>query len=145
MLKKLFGLFSSEEVRPSEHDLDLASAALLVEVMRADHEIDPQEQATLTQALTDTFDLSKPEAEALMADAQTLVEASNDLYQFTRIINEQTSEADKFNLLKNLWRVALASNGLDKYEEHLIRRIAELLYIPHGEFIRAKINARESL
>ena len=143
MLKQLFELFSQPQPVRNEHSLALASAALLVEIMRADHDIDRHEQQTIIVAMQTSLGIPTSEAEELLQEATQLTDASNDLHQFTRVINNQSDEQEKFSLLCNLWRVAYASDGLDKYEEHMIRRIAELLYVPHTEFIRAKLLARD--
>lgn len=144
MLNSLFELFKQPQPQRSEHNLALASAALLVEIMRADHEIDEHEKQTLVGALQSSLGLSLQEATNLMKEAIVLTDASNDLQQFTKVIHAQCDVNEKFTLLCNLWRVAYASDGLDKYEEHMIRRISELLYIPHSEFIRAKLAVRDA-
>lgn len=144
MLKKIQAFFASDQPsQRKEHDLKLASAALLVEIMRADHHLEEDEKRSINLALQQTLGLDQIEAETLFQRALTTVEDSSDLHQFTRVIHEQASEAEKFQLVVNLWRVAFADAALDKYEEHMIRRIAELLYLPHSEFIRAKVLAKE--
>ena len=145
MLNSLFELFKQPQPQRSEHSLALASAALLVEIMRADHEIDDIEKHTLVVALQRSLELSLEEATHLMQEAIELTDASNDLQQFTKVIHSQCDAGEKFTLLSNLWRVAYASDGLDKYEEHMIRRISELLYIPHSDFIRAKLAVRDAV
>nr|WP_255606153.1 TerB family tellurite resistance protein [Thalassolituus sp. ST750PaO-4] len=122
----------------------MACAALLAEVMRADHSIDAEEEQALALVLKNLFNLSSSECSELLQDALQRVEISSDLFQFTAVINQQLDAAAKFRLMTGLWQVAYSSNGLDKYEEHIIRRIAELLYVPHSEFIRAKLEARDS-
>lgn len=144
MLNALLDLFKKPQTKHSEHSLALASAALLVEIMRADHEIDESEKVALINALQSSLKLTLEEAEELMQDAMQLTDAANDLHQFTKIIHAQSNNQQKFELMCNLWRVAYASDGIDKYEEHMIRRISELLYIPHAEFIRAKLLVRDS-
>lgn len=127
----------------SQYTLDLATATLLVEVMRADLQIDDSERAALKQVLQSLFShLDQPQLDELIQQAETTSANANDLYQFTELVHQNFSDAQKFQLVVGLWQVAWASNGLDKYEEHIIRRISELLYIPHSEFIRAKLQAR---
>lgn len=144
MIKKLFDtlLGADNSSPPEKHDLDLAAAALMVEVMKADHEIDEQEQAVLQQQLRKLFDLTDDETTALLESAQQASHEATDLYRFTEQVHQSFSESQKFRLLTGLWKVAYASDGINRYEEHIIRRIAELLYIPHSEFIRAKHQAR---
>ena len=144
MIERLLSLFRDEQKRPESHHINLACAALLAEVMRADHSIDAEEEQALALVLKNLFNLSSSECSELLQDALQRVEISSDLFQFTAVINQQLDAAAKFRLMKGLWQVAYSSNGLDKYEEHIIRRIAELLYVPHSEFIRAKLEARDS-
>jgi uncharacterized tellurite resistance protein B-like protein len=144
VIERLLSLFRDEQKRPEPHHINLACAALLAEVMRADHSIDAEEEQALALVLKNLFNLSSSECSELLQDALQRVEISSDLFQFTAVINQQLDAAAKFRLMTGLWQVAYSSNGLDKYEEHIIRRIAELLYVPHSEFIRAKLEARDS-
>ncbi|MFC3679983.1 tellurite resistance TerB family protein [Bacterioplanoides pacificum] len=142
MLNKLLKLFTEPQPQRSEHSLALASAVLMAEVMRADHEIDQLERNAMSQALVESLQLQEEEVRELMDEAIAAADIANDLQQFTRVIHDQCDEQQKFVVVCNLWRIALASDGIDKYEEHIIRRIAELLYLPHSEFIRAKAVAK---
>lgn len=127
----------------SRTTVELATATLLVEVMRADMDIDVQERQAMLSTMQSLFsNLSQATLQTLLQEAETTSANANDLYQFTELIHQNFTEEQKFDLVVGLWQVAWASNGLDKYEEHIIRRISELLYIPHSEFIRAKLKAR---
>lgn len=144
MIKAILDWFSADEINAKpEHSIEKATAVLLVEIMRADHHIDDSEIQAFHDIVTQQLNLSANEAETLLAEAQSTAEQANDLFQFTELLHRQLSQSEKFTLLCQLWRVAYASNGMDRYEEHMIRRIADLLYLPHSEFIRAKISARE--
>ena len=146
MIKAILDWFSADEIKAKpEHSIEKATAVLLVEIMRADHHIDDSEIQVFHDIATQQLNLSANEAETLLAEAQSTAEQANDLFQFTELLHRQLSQSEKFTLLCQLWRVAFASNGMDRYEEHMIRRIADLLYLPHSEFIRAKISAREGL
>ena len=134
-LKKLFAV----PVEPKEQiSYQKAVAALLMEVMLADHEVDKSEEAAIKTFLLESTDLGD-EIDALYEETTARVEEANDLYQFTRVINSVASIEQKMELLKGLWRVALADDHLDSYEDHRIRRISELLLMPHSEFIQAKL------
>ncbi|MCV2402762.1 TerB family tellurite resistance protein [Marinomonas sp. C2222] len=134
-LKKLFAVpvESKEQISYQK-----AVAALLMEVMLADHEVDQSEEAEIKKFLLESTDLGD-EIDALYEETIAGVEEANDLYQFTRVINSVASIEQKMELLKGLWRVALADDHLDSYEDHRIRRISELLLMPHSEFIQAKL------
>jgi uncharacterized tellurite resistance protein B-like protein len=121
--------------------LDLAVAALLVEVLRADYDVAPQERQQVIVSVSRLLGLDATMSAALVAEAERHIDRSHDLYQFTSQLNRSWSEEDKLQLLEALWRVAAADETVHKYEEHLIRRVADLLHVPHSGFIRAKLRA----
>ena len=125
----------------SAHGRHLAAAALLIEVARADYGFDPREQLALTQALTRIFGLSRAEIDTLLALAEAEAHAATSSYAFTRLVNDEYSDQEKSELLRAMWSVAFADGAVDKYEEHLIRKIAGLIYVPHREFIRTRLAA----
>jgi len=125
----------------SAHGRHLAAAALLIEVARADYGFDPREQVALTQALRRNFGLSHAEIDTLLALAEAEARASTSSYTFTRLVNDEYSDQEKSELLRAMWSVAFADGAVDKYEEHLIRKIAGLIYVPHQEFIRTRLQA----
>ncbi len=140
MLKALKSLFDrSGEDQPTGHSVEVAAAALLIEVGRADYESDAGEQKAIIEAIRLGSGLEDGELEFLVASAQESAERSTSLYEFTTLINAQYSMDEKFVLIKTLWRVAAADGDIHRYEDHLIRRIADLLYVPHSDFIRAKL------
>ena len=117
----------------------MAAAALLIELGRADYESDPDERKAIIDAIRQGSGLQDDELDSLVDAAQASAERSTSLYEFTSLINAQYSLDEKVALIAALWRVAAADGDIHKYEEHLIRRIADLLYVPHSEFIRAKL------
>jgi len=126
----------SAEAGPS-----LAVAALLVEVLRADYDVAPAERRQVMTSVSALLGLGPEETQALVEEAERRIDQSHDLYQFTSQINRAFSEAEKVRLLEALWRVADADLTVHKYEEHLIRRVADLLHVPHSGFIAAKLRA----
>ena len=120
----------------------LAAAALLVEAMQADHEVQPDEREAVIAALRQQFGLAQGDAERLFHTAEERVRDAVSLHEFTALLHKALTPAEKFTLLEQIWRVVLADNRLDKYEEHLVRRIADLLYLSHHDFIRAKLRAQ---
>lgn len=123
----------------------LAAAVLFVEVMHADHKVDKREQQVVRQALLESFSLSSHEADELLQLAEERVKDVTSLHEFTSLLHGRLTNEEKVMLLEQIWRVALADNNVDKYEEHLVRRIAELLYIKHSDYIRAKLNAEAEM
>ena len=140
MLKSLKSLFDrSEDDQPTAHSVEVAAAALLIEVGRADYESDAEEQKAIIEAIRLGSGVEDGELASLIASAQETAERSTSLYEFTTLINAQYSMDEKFVLIKALWRVAAADGDIHRYEDHLIRRIADLLYVAHTDFIRAKL------
>ena len=122
----------------SLHQKQVTVAALLIEVAMADHEFSSSELERLAHLLTRKFDLSPAEISELIELAKSQSEHATSLHQFTRIINQYCTSQEKFDLMRALWEVAYVDGTLDKYEDYVIRKIADLIYVPHNEFIRAK-------
>ena len=120
------------------HRRDLAAAALLIEIARADFAFDDAEQATIDDALRRSLELSEDELAELVRLATEESQEATSLHQFTRLINETHSIEEKQALMEQLWRVAYADGRIDRYEEQLLRRIADLIHLRHGEFMQAK-------
>lgn len=144
-IRKLFeqiGSGADVEVR-DEKDVRMISAALLAEVATVDQTLDHRERATLTRLLQDHYKLETETAEALVINALAHRDQATSLYEFTQTVNEQFSEKDKYLLVLQMWQVAFSDDVIEAFEEHLIRRVAELIYLPHGLFTRARAEARE--
>jgi uncharacterized tellurite resistance protein B-like protein len=116
----------------------MAVAALLVEIAVSDFESASEEQQMIVDIVRTQFGLSGPQAETLLSLAHEEHKASTDYFQFTRLINHHYSAQQKVDLVESLWRVAFADGELHHYEEHVIRRLADLLYVSHSDFIAAK-------
>lgn len=124
-----------------EHALRLATAALLVEMSRQDEHIHQAEQETISHALRERFGLSGAEVDELYRLAEEEVRDATDYYQFTSLLKDCLSPEQKERVVELLWRVAAADGHIDSFEEHMVRRIADLLYLSHSAFIRAKHRA----
>lgn len=122
----------------SEHVLRLAVAALLLEVGESDYQDHPAERVAVMDAVKNHFGLDQEEADALIDLAETERAEATDYFQFTSLINRTYDLEQKKRVIEILWKVAFADDVLHKYEEHLIRRLAELLHLPHRDFIAAK-------
>ena len=142
MIDKLLSFFQQQEIIQKEHKPELAAAALLVEIMNADNALTEDEAETIKQILFDTLFITKEVAAELLTTAKEKVNNANDLFQFTNVINAHYSHQDKNRLIESLWKVAYSDQQLDKYEEHMIRRIADLLYVSHSDFIRTRNRAK---
>lgn len=140
-LKSLFEPVSEETNETRAHRMRLAAAALLIETAQADFTQDAAEEEALKRKLREGLDLSAAEVDELVSDAETRVDESTSLYEFTRVINDCYSAEQKLQLVDAMWAVAYADGQLNKYEEHLVRQVAELTYVPHADYIRSKLAA----
>ena len=143
-IKQFFSTRIDEPDGEPVHQRQLAAAALMVEIMVIDRTLDEQEQEIIRQLLENQFSLSHEEIETLVRLAHSEVNDATSLFQFTRLINDHFDVHEKRELIENLWRVAFADDQLDKHEEALIRRISELLYVSHTDFIQAKHRASQN-
>ena len=149
MLKKLSDWFQ-EQFDPKQeenhkHKVELATAVLFYEIMRADDTFEQAEREVYRQRLESHFTLSVQELDDLIELTTTQAHQAADFVQFTRVINNACDGSEKRAILDSLWLLAYADDRLDPHEEHLIRRIADLLYLPHSQFIQSKLAAEKSL
>ncbi|MFU8817212.1 MAG: TerB family tellurite resistance protein [Pseudomonadales bacterium] len=143
MLTRLLNRLTQPEQEPEPEGLvAMAAAALLLEVAWADHEISDDELALIERHLRGEFGLSEAEVTELVDESRREHEQSVGLYGYTRTINGAWTEEQKFSLVTALWRLAMADDDLHRYEEHTIRKIAELLYLSHDRFIEAKLRVK---
>ncbi|HIA59806.1 MAG TPA: TerB family tellurite resistance protein [Rhodospirillales bacterium] len=133
---------TAEEPESGNLKTDLASACLLIEVMKSDHELDDREAAEFIEILQKQLDISDEDLADLVTLAEAEAKQATSLYEFTSLINAGYDYENKLALIENMWRVAYADERLDKYEEHLIRKISDLIYVSHRDFIRTKHSAR---
>ncbi len=145
MIKKLLAYFQQQEEKESEaHKPELAAAALLVEIMNADHELSDEESESIKSILFETLFITAEVADELLSNAKKEVHDATDLFQFTEVINDRYSYEEKVALIESLWKVAYSDKKLDKYEEHMIRRIADLLHVSHSDFMQTKSRIKVS-
>jgi uncharacterized tellurite resistance protein B-like protein len=126
------------------HSIELATAALLVEVVRSDAGIAPNEQQAVLRAVREKFSLSEEEAQTIFRLAEEEVRTANDFYQFTSLINRRFDQQQKQHVIELMWRVAYVDANLAAHESHVLRRVAELLHVTHGDYIAAKMRARDA-
>jgi uncharacterized tellurite resistance protein B-like protein len=130
--------------RDARHAIQLATAALLVEVGRLDRDIDAAERAAMLRAVREKFGLSGAEAETLIGLAEAEAREATDHYQFTSLINRHFSQEQRQRVIELMWQVAYADAELSAHEQHVVRKIADLLYVAHGAYIAAKLRARDA-
>lgn len=145
MRKILLKFLTIETIETSpadiEHALRVATAVLLVEVARADFIIVPSEKFRLRELLEQQFHLSTQELDALLEEAEADADRMVSIQHVTRLLNEHYDHAMKRRVVEMMWQLVYADGEKDHYEEHLIRQVADLLYVSHSEFIQARHKA----
>ncbi|ADE12654.1 TerB family tellurite resistance protein [Sideroxydans lithotrophicus] len=147
MLNELNNFLSSiiapaETESRKEHTLQVATAVLLIEVMRSDADEAVQEQAAIMEILKQRFCLTDAEVVQLTERGRRTASAANDFHQFTSLINRELKVSEKVRIIEYMWQVAYADGKISAHENHLMRKIADLLYISHGDYIAAKMRAK---
>jgi uncharacterized tellurite resistance protein B-like protein len=150
MLRALKDLFdavatpASPDPAQAAHTLQLATAVLLVEVMRADPQLGAAERNAVLAALRRKFSLADDELARLVELAEETARGSNDFFRFTSAINDGFSHPQKVQMVEHMWEVAFSDGHLDAHENHLIAKVAGLLHVTHGEYIAAKLHAKQA-
>ena len=146
-IKDLLSNFSNHEEEIEDEKislLDKACSALLIEVAYADKIFDVSEINSLKESLKETYKIDEEIINELISDAKKTVDESTSLYEYTRVVNDEFDYSDKLELLSRIWKLAFADGNLDKYEDHLIRKISDLIHISHSDFIKIKLDNKIS-
>ena len=141
--KKIFQKDASEDLEIDEHGSIKACIALLLETSMADNLLDESEIKTLKTTLINDFKLEETEIDELIEISKKNVDDSTSLYDFTRDINDNFEAEERIKLIESMWKIAYADGNIDKFEEHIIRKVSNLIYVSHSDFIKAKISAKE--
>ncbi|THF63322.1 tellurite resistance TerB family protein [Pseudothauera rhizosphaerae] len=145
-LKELFNALAEPSAaalpEQREHRLQLATAVLMVEVMRADAKASESERQAILDALRERFALAPDEVDGLYELARSTSHDAPDLHSFTSRLNKGYSAEEKVRIVEYLWQIAYADGHLSHHENHLMLKLGDLLYIPRGDFVAAKQRAR---
>ena len=147
LLKQMTSAFDpqSHEKTLAPLDAERVSAVLLVEIARSDHEISLDERQTIKKALSASTTLSEAELDDLIGEAFSNVDNTLSLYEHVKLINDSFGKEDKLALVEQMWRVAYADGNVDGYEEYTIRKLCDLLYVRHRDYIQAKLKVAEEI
>lgn len=146
MINRLKTLFAAQEQRRHDHDeLKLAAAALLAEAAHLDGAVDVNERTAIEHALARRFGLSQAEAASLAAEGIAAAEKSTQIFGFTRIINDRFDQDERIELFEMLYEVIYADDELHAYEDNLMRRLSELIYVPDKERGAARLRVLKRL
>ncbi|WP_247749608.1 TerB family tellurite resistance protein [Pseudoalteromonas viridis] len=144
-LRKFINTLAEQPESDQAPDFTTALAALMVEIMRADGEVHVDECHMIARLLTQHSGISTQASELIRDQAIEMVDEAIDLHRFIRVVNAHTGELERIEVIELLWLVAYADGRLDPHEEHMVRKIAGLLYVAHADFISAKLTARQQL
>ena len=134
-------LVEGSETIDTEHRLKLTSAALMLEVMQADGEVQASEKDHIEKLLQQQYGLNNDEVDELIQLAHEERTGATDYFQFASLINQHYSQDQKIQLIEPFWQLAYADQEIDRHEEHLVRKLSELLHVPHSAFIQSKHRA----
>jgi uncharacterized tellurite resistance protein B-like protein len=144
LLDRLLSPPAQASPEATEHLLQLATAVMLVEVMRADASFHAGEREAVRAALRDKFALSDDEAQRLAELAEVAARDATDLFSFTSRINDRFDMPQKLRMVEHMWRVAYADGHLGDHERHVLWRVADLLHVPQGAYAHARLRAQQA-
>jgi uncharacterized tellurite resistance protein B-like protein len=146
MLKQLKNLFEAPEPRPvpgfERRQLQVAVAALLHEASRADYQRGDDEFGVAERALGEMFGLDAAQCAGLLEEGRARAEQLSSFYAPVSVIKRDFSLEERVRLIEWLWRVAFANGQLNPFEDHYVRKIAHLLYVPNTQSMLARNRAR---
>ncbi|MGR8929551.1 MAG: tellurite resistance TerB family protein [Gammaproteobacteria bacterium] len=129
----------------NEENLQIACAALLIEMMHMDDQVQTEEQESIVSRLQSLFSLTEEQTTDLIELAEQQRTAATDYFQFTHLINREFTTEQKLKLIESLWRVAFADGDLSMYEEYLVRKICDLLHVSHTDFVILRNRVKSEL
>ena len=148
-LKELFGQLFAEPGNALESGphqaVQVATAVLLIEMMRVDFGVADVERAEVAEALRKEFALDPEQLNRLIALAETQANDASGYHQFTSVINTYFDLPQKIDIIEKLWRIAMVDLHLSEHELHLMRRLGDLLHVDHADFVSAKQRARQAV
>jgi len=129
----------ADQEREESHDIRIATCALLLEMANIDGEFNDSERESILDILKENYHLSDEHAEALIEASNEELKGSIDYWQFTNLINQNYSIEEKIRIIEIVWKIAYTDGRLDKHEDYLVHKLAELLHLTHKQLIEAKL------
>ncbi len=146
LVKKFFGKRiknSTEEGEDSLHDVRIATCALLLEMSQIDGEFSESERENILSIIKKEYEVDDEHVTTIIEAADKELKGSLDLWQFTNLINQNYAQEEKIEIIEMVWRIAYTDGKLDKHEDFLVHKLANLLRLNHRQLIDAKIKIRE--
>lgn len=135
---------SEESPQARERAIRRATAVLMLDVALADKVFEKPELEYLQGVAQERFDLTPGEAAELIERARDEAEEMVSLHEFTQLLHHHLTEAEKASIIGTLWRIAYSDGRLDKYENALVLKISDLLYVSRGRVMRLKFDAKQA-
>lgn len=138
--------YSSDSTSESSNrKLQLATCALFLEVAQADDNFDPEEREKIISVMKEMFHLDEEETNEIIKQSDEIVRKSVSLYEFTDVVNHHFNKLDKYEIVKNLWRLIFVDEKINKYEEHFVRTINNNFHLEHQDMIAAKMEVKNEM
>jgi len=135
----------NSELQTEKKKLQVATCAIFLEMAKSDDNCTDEERSEIVSIMQRTFDLEKEYADELIELAKSRLVQSISFYEFTGIINSNFSPDEKFELMKNLWRLIYTDQKLDKYEDQLVKKLGTMLHLEHKDVIGAKLMVKKEM
>lgn len=120
-----------------------ARAVLLLAISQADQKESDKESRAAARALSHRLGLDEDECGELLDQARKILGDSVSLYDYTSRLKDSLGAAERTRLMEDLWSVAYADGQLDAEEEHLIRRLGDLIGVSHRQYIQTKLKVSD--
>ena len=145
MFKALKALLEPAEAQPTptSRDVESASAALMIMLAIADSHFDDRERQMVVKLIKERSELDDAELNILISEAEQAATSATSIYEFSQQLNKVLVYEDRVKVVRGMWEVAYADGVIDKYEEHLIRRVCDLMYVSHQDFIQTRNSVRD--
>ena len=134
-----------KDKRKGDRKLQVATCALFFEMTKADDVFTDEEHGIIRSVMREKFELDDDDIDELFMQAEESIKKSVSIYEFASLIDSGFSREEKFELMKNLWRIIYTDDVLDKYEDNLIKRIGDILKLEHKDVIDAKLIVKQEL
>jgi uncharacterized tellurite resistance protein B-like protein len=137
--------YAPETGNRPDRKIHLATCILFVEISNADKDFSNEEMEKIISIMKKTFGLGEEEIKELIDLAQERMRIDDSIYEYTTIISRNFSNSEKYELLKNLWHLVFVDKSMDKYEEHLVKKIGLLINVDYRDIISAKLQVKQEL
>jgi uncharacterized tellurite resistance protein B-like protein len=145
LTKQTSSEIETSSIKSRSKKYQVATAALLIEIAKADGEFSDAERKRIIDLMKNDFDLDDECVNELLVLSEQKVKDSISVYEFSSVINEHFTQQEKIDLIKNLWLIIYEDGKLDSHEDRLIKIIGSTLNLEHRDIIGAKLFVKQEL